>query len=83
MKPKDPPIDWLKAVILERMETFDFCREDVCTLANLSMPTFRTMMREPAAKWDYSKRKAVLKALHISVSDLPQDVQLSIVKELG
>ena len=83
MKPKDPPIDWMKAVILERMETFDFSREDVCTLAKLSVPTFRSMMREPAAKWDYSKRKAVLKALHISVSDLPQDVQLSIVKELG
>lgn len=83
MKPKDPPIDWMKAVILERMEAFGFCREDVCTLANISQPTFRSMMREPAMKWEYSKRKAVLKALHISVADLPQDVQLNIAKELG
>lgn len=47
MKPKEPPIDWLKAAILERMAVFGFTREDVCSLAKISATTFRAMMNEP------------------------------------
>lgn len=83
MKPKEPPIDWLKAAILERMAAFDFNREDVCTLAKISVPTFRSMMRVPSVSWDHEQRRAVLRALHIHVADLPPDVQISIAQNIG
>lgn len=83
MARKDPPIDWLKACILERMSAFGFTREDVCTLASISGNTFRTMMNAPATSWDYKNRKAVLNALHIRIADLPEDVQINIAQNLG
>lgn len=83
MARKDPPIDWLKAAILERMAAFGFSREDVCTLASISGNTFRSMMNSPAAAWDYKNRHAVLTALHIRIADLPEDVQITIAQNLG
>lgn len=83
MKQKEPSIDWMKAAILERMEAFGFSREDVCTLANISAPTFRAMMARPAAEWDFANRRSVLRALHINVADLPKDVQISIAQNIG
>ena len=47
MARKDPPIDWLKAAILERMSALGFTREDVSTLAGISAGTFRAMMAKP------------------------------------
>ena len=82
MKPKEPPIDWLKAAILERMEALGFNREDVCTLADISAPTFRMMMKDPSGEWNHAQRRAVLKALHINIADLPRDVQVSIAQNL-
>lgn len=79
---KDPPIDWLKAAILERMEVIGFSRDDLCKLANISAPTFRGMMKVDAATWDYTNRKAILKVLHIRIADLPEDVQLDIVRRI-
>ncbi|MBR0081566.1 MAG: hypothetical protein IJP98_02365 [Clostridia bacterium] len=79
---KQQPIDWLKAVILERMHANGFTREDVCVLAGISVPTFRTLMLQPVTAWDYSQRKAVLKALRIKIKELPEDVQLSIAQYL-
>ena len=83
MKQKEPPIDWLKAAILERMSAFGFTREDVCTLASISGNTFRNMMNAPAASWDYKNRRAVLNAMHIKIAELPEDVQISIAQHLG
>lgn len=83
MKQKEPPIDWLKAAILERMAVFGFTREDVCTLAKISATTFRAMMNEPPTTWDYKQRRAVLNALHIRIADMPEDVQINIAQRLG
>lgn len=82
MARKDPPIDWLKAAILERMTAFGFNREDVCTLAGICAPTFRNMMAKPVTEWEPAPRRAVLKALHIKISELPEDVQISIAQNL-
>ena len=79
---KEPPIDWLKAAILERMEVSGFSRDDLCKLANISAPTFRAMMKADAATWDHTNRRAVLRALHIRIADLPKEVQLDIARRL-
>ena len=79
---KDPPIDWLKAAILERMEATGFTRDDLCKLAGISVPTFRGMMKADAATWDSSIRRSILKALHLRIADFPDDVQLDIVKRI-
>lgn len=80
---KDPPIDWLKAAILERMAAFGFTREDVCTLSGISAGTFRGMMSRPPTEWEHSQRHAVLSALHLRISDMPEDVQINIAQRLG
>ena len=82
MKTKDPPIDWLKAAILERMAAFGFTREDVCTLAKISAGTFRNMMNEPPTAWDQKQRRAILNALHICIAELPEDIQINIAQTL-
>lgn len=82
MRKQEPPIDWLKAAILERMEVQGFTRAEVCELSGVSGTTFRTMMKADAATWDFDNRRAILKALHIKVADFPKDVQLDIVSRL-
>ena len=79
----DPPIDWLKAAILERMSALGFTREDVCTLSGISAGTFRGMMNRPPADWDHHQRRAVLLALHLRIADFPADVQMNIAQNLG
>lgn len=83
MAKKDPPIDWLKAAILERMAAFGFTREDVSTLAGISAGTFRSMMAKPPAEWDHHQRHAVLSALHLRIADMPVDVQINIAQRMG
>ena len=82
-KKVDPPIDWLKAAILERMAAFGFTREDVSTLAGISAGTFRGMMAKPPAEWDHHQRHAVLSALHLRIADMPVDVQINIAQRMG
>ena len=82
-KKQDPPIDWLKAAILERMAAFGFTREDVSTLSGISPGTFRGMMNRPPAEWDHHQRHAVLSALHIRISDMPEAVQIKIAQGMG
>ena len=83
MARKDPPIDWLKAAILERMYALRLTREDVCTLSGISAGTFRGMMNRPPAEWEHRQRSAVLSALHLRISDMPEDVQINIAQQLG
>lgn len=79
----DPPIDWLKAAILERMAVNGYTREDVSTLAGISAGTFRAMMAKPPVEWDHRQRSAVLSALHLRIAEMPEDVQVSIARRLG
>lgn len=83
MAKKDPPIDWLKAAILERMSALGLNREDVSTLSGISPGTFRGMMNRPPAEWDHHQRRAVLSALHLRIADFPADVQMNIAQKLG
>lgn len=83
MAKKDPPIDWLKAAILERMSALGFTREDVCTLSGISAGTFRAMMAKPPVEWEHRQRSAVLSALHLRIADMPEDVQINIAQQLG
>ena len=83
MAKKDPPIDWLKAAILERMAVNGYTREDVCSLSGISAGTFRAMMTRPPAEWEHSQRCAVLSALHLRIADMPKDVQITIAQRMG
>ena len=83
MAKKDPPIDWLKAAILERMSAFGFTREDVSTLARISAGTFRAMMAKHPVEWEHRQRSAVLSALHLRIADMPEDVQINIAQGMG
>lgn len=83
MAKKDPPIDWLKAAILERMAVNGYTREDVCSLSGISTGTFRAMMTRPPAEWEHRQRHAVLAALRIRIADMPKDVQVSIAQRMG
>lgn len=82
MKRSDPPIDWMKAVVLERINQFGFTQQDVSDLAGISAPTLRDCMRKPVALWNPKYRKCIFKALRIKLSDLPEAIQLNAIKSL-
>lgn len=79
-KLKQPPIDWLKAVILERMAVSDFTLADVALLAGIGVNRFGQIMKKPVPFWDADDRRRVLKALGIKVIDLPAEVKQKIAE---
>lgn len=79
-KIKQPPIDWLKAVILERMQIHGYNQGDVAVLAGIGINTFNDLMKQPVPTWRYEYRKSVLIALGIKVAELPTEVQLQIAQ---
>lgn len=77
MKRNDPPIDWIKAIVLERINQFGFTQQDVSAISGISVPTLRNCMRSPVASWNPKYRKAIFRALRIRMSDLPEIIRLS------
>lgn len=79
-KIRQPEIDWLKAVILERMSVSDFSYADMATLSGIGVNRFGKIMKQPVPTWPYEDRKRVLRALQIRISELPGEVQQKIAQ---
>lgn len=66
--PKEPPIDWFKAAILERISAKGYNLKTLAAAANISYEYLRTLMGKPPMEWPYNYREAVCKVLGIRYS---------------
>lgn len=80
MRKAEPRIDWLKAIILERMDLNGYTREQVAQLSGIGINTFRELMKTPVPMWAYEYRIKVLKALDIKIQKLPVEIKCQILE---
>lgn len=66
-KPKEPPIDWLKAAILERMDCKGYNLKKLSAACGIEYEALRWIMRKPPMDWKRPQREAVCKALGIEI----------------
>ena len=81
-KAKQPPIDFLKAIILERLDRIDLSAQDLAKMTGIGVNTVRDLLRQSPLSWRHEYRKTILRALGISIADLPDDVQKQIAQHL-
>lgn len=60
-----PEIDWLRAVILERMAVYGISRKDLAKTANVCYETMRDYFTYSPTEWPIQVREAVCKRLGI------------------
>lgn len=74
--PKEPPIDWLKAAILERIDAKGYNLKTLAAATVISYEYMRKLMTRPPMEWPYDCRDAVCKALgiryHIQIEGQPE-----------
>ena len=65
-KASEPPIDWLKAAILERSSVFGLNQKDLAQEAHVSYGVFRKYMMRSPWEWPDDIRNSVCKRLGIN-----------------
>lgn len=60
-----PPINWLRAAILERMSALDKTQKDLADYAGVSYDSMRQLMTRDPWSWPDKVRRPVCKALGI------------------
>ncbi len=73
-------IDWLKAVILERMQLLDMSVSELSLRTGIGVNRVYKLMEMPVPAWPLDIRHKVLDELQIRVEDLPRDVQMEIAQ---
>lgn len=74
-KPKYPPVDKLKAVVLERKLIMHLTYEDLAKVANIHPSYVRTMLtKKHTDDWNPEARKAICRYLGINVKTTIQDL---------
>ena len=64
-KPKDPPIDWVKAAMLERMDAKHMQLKELSAATGICYETLRWLMRRSPMDWKREQREGVCRALGI------------------
>ena len=80
MKRKLKPVDWLRAIVLERMKTNGLDAKSLAILTGFKYDYVRKLMSVSPTEWPQSVKKKVFKALEIDVASLPQEVQCAIAQ---
>lgn len=62
---KDPPIDWVKAAVLERMDAKKMTLKDLSAAVGISYPNMLVLMRKSPSDWKRQQRESVCRALGI------------------
>lgn len=79
-KYQQPPIDWLKALVLERLEAQNLDLKKLAALTGYEYSYTRKMNVVPSSDWKQAYKKAVCAALGIEIAALPTDVQMAIAQ---
>ena len=70
-EPKYPPIDWLKAAILERKQVMGLTMADLAEAAHMSPDSFRHLLTDKSRTvldWKPETRRAVCRRLEINIT---------------
>lgn len=67
-KAPPPAIDWLRAIILDRIECIGD-RKEAAEACGMKYDSFRRMLKKSPRDWREEQRQAVIKGLRISKKD--------------
>lgn len=65
LRPKDPPIDWIKAAMLERLDAKHMTLKELSAVTGLGYENLRVLMRKSPMDWKREQREGVCRALGI------------------
>lgn len=75
----EPKVDWLRALVLERMADKELSQKDLAERTHYGYYTVRKNMMHHPHEWSRDFRNAVFRTLGISVKRLPDQVQQEIL----
>ena len=64
-RPQAPPIDWLKAAILERMDALDMNKRELAYAAGIGYDNMLVLLRKSPGDWKRTQRESVCRVLGI------------------
>lgn len=64
-----PPIDRVKAIVLERMSAMGITYADMAGLIGVSPSTVSNWMRSPSSKWPFGKVIQIMKVMNVPFED--------------
>ena len=74
-KHSKPPIDKIKAVVLERLSALGITYADMAGLIGVSSSTVSNWMRSPSSKWPFGKVVQMMKVMNVPVEDFTSAVR--------
>ena len=74
-KQSKPPIDKIKAIVLERMSALGINYADMAGLIGVSSSTASNWMRSPSSKWPFGKVVQMMKVMNVPVEDFTSAVR--------
>ncbi len=80
MKSKLKPVDWLRALVLERMKTNGLDGKDLAGLTGFKYDYIRKLLSQSPTEWPQSAKKRVFRSLEIDIASLPLEVQCEIAQ---
>ena len=72
--PKEPEIDWLKGLILERLDAKGMRLKELAEEIPYSYEYLRRQMSKHPCEWTPEFRRSVLNALNIQIKKLPMTI---------
>lgn len=81
-RPKNPPVDWLKAAILERRVSMSVPNEVLCKAAMISEPYLRKLLTQKHTRdWPYDIKECICKELGITIRTQP-DIESNVIMDV-
>lgn len=74
--PKDPPVNWLWAIILERMKVKHYTVQKLASAAGCSYDSMRHYINADPWSWPYKVRESVCEVLGVNIIITPKGVEL-------
>ena len=75
-KPKDPPVDWLWAMVLERQKVKKADLKKLANVADISYPYMRRLINVSPWNWPRRVRESVCEYLGVNIIVTPNGIEL-------
>ena len=73
-KPKDPPIDWLWAAVLERKMVKNLDLREMAEMVDISYEYMRSLIRKYPWEWPYVMRVKICEVLGLHIELTPSNI---------
>ena len=74
-KHSKPPIDKVKAIVLERMSALEITYADMAGLIGVSSSTVPNWMRSPSRKWPFAQVVQMIEVMNVPAEDFTSAVR--------